>query len=59
MQGARENLLQQYKKIPQFDDLDESGLDAWELPDIGPGFSSSGSGGGRYIISIYYLLCCF
>jgi hypothetical protein len=34
MRGARLELQQQYKKIPKFDDLDESGLDAWELPDV-------------------------
>jgi uncharacterized membrane protein YgcG len=34
MRGARLELQQQYKKIPKFDDLDESGLEGWELPDL-------------------------
>ena len=51
--SAREQVMQQYKKIPKFDDLDESNLDAWELPDLGSALNSGGSfgkssGGGSF-----------
>jgi hypothetical protein len=43
MRGARLELQQQYKKIPKFDDLDESGLEGWELPDLQQQFDRTSS----------------
>mmetsp|Transcript_13147 Transcript_13147/g.22567 ORF Transcript_13147/g.22567 Transcript_13147/m.22567 type:complete len:227 (-) Transcript_13147:53-733(-) len=42
--NARKELMKQYKKIPKFDDLDESGLESWNLPNV-PGLENINSGG--------------